>query len=112
MVLSQGDTSQAFGIIIEGRMEVYHKTMDGEDTVYRVLVAPDTFGIHSLFENTPRPTGIRALGPARVLVLDRIGFLRKVHDHPQMAFQVLKAVSLRINRISEEIKHNISTRDG
>ena len=73
-------------------------------TVHRVLSAPDMFGIHSLLETLPRPTGIRALGTARILLLDRVGFLRTVHEQPQMAFQVLKKVSLIIKRLSDELK--------
>ncbi len=104
VVLIQGETSQAFGIILKGQVEVYHKSVDGEDSVYRVLKAPETFGVHSLLETIPRPSGIRALGTARVILLDRVGFLRTVHEHPQMAFQILKTVSLIIKRMSDELK--------
>ncbi|MBF0459869.1 MAG: cyclic nucleotide-binding domain-containing protein [Magnetococcales bacterium] len=104
VVLMQGDTSSSFGLLMRGQVEVYHKTVDGEDTVYRVLQAPDIFGIHSLMETMPRHSGIRALGTARILLLDRVGFLRTVHEHPQMAFQVLKKVSLIIKRLSDELK--------
>ncbi|HLA39941.1 MAG TPA: hypothetical protein VJ417_08090, partial [Candidatus Glassbacteria bacterium] len=46
---------------------------------------------------------VRALGKARILTIDKRGFLMRVHEDPSIAFQVLKQMSERIQKLDEEV---------
>ena len=88
VIIPQGCQSQALGFIVKGKVEVYHKTLDGDDTVVHVLSANDIFGIHSLFCGIPRPTGIRSKGESKIALMDMREYLSYTHDNTQMAFRI------------------------
>ncbi len=102
IILPQGFLGQAMGLVETGQVEIFSKTVDGEETVYRVLGANETFGVGSLFDNQARHTGVRALTKARVAVMDRRDLIRRTHNNPQLAFDVLRTVCQRIKEMGEE----------
>jgi len=63
----------------------------------------DVFGEMSLFTGEPRSATVRALGEARVLTVDRRGFLRRVHEDPSLAFRVLQKLSERVAQLDAEV---------
>ncbi|NGZ28339.1 MAG: cyclic nucleotide-binding domain-containing protein [Magnetococcales bacterium] len=108
VILPQGYVLPALGVVKKGEVEVYQKTVDGEECILAVLRPLECFGIHSLFEEMPRPSGIRACGGVEVLLLDKIEFLRCIHQDPELAFIILQQASQRINRLSVELKDKSS----
>ncbi len=104
VILPQGSNQQAMGFVIDGEVEVYQKTLDGEETILDVLGPNDSFGVHSLFEEIPRPSGIRARGRARVALMGAREYIRLTHETPHLTFQILKSISRRLKELSEELK--------
>lgn len=103
VIVPQGHTNQAIGLVETGQVEVFQKTADGEDSVFITLKKNDTFGIGSLFDNHERQTGVRAVNKALVTLMDRRDFIRRIHKDPQVAFNVLKSLCHRIKEMSEEL---------
>jgi len=103
VVVPQGSVGQIMGLVEKGHVEVFQKTVDGDETVYRVLESGETFGVDSLFRDEPRRTGIRALGKARVAIMDRRDFIRRTQETPQLAFTVLQSVCLRISEMDKKM---------
>ena len=63
----------------------------------------DVFGEMSLFTGAPRSATVRAKGSARVLTIDKRGFLKRVHEDPSLAFSILYKMSTRIHELSQEV---------
>jgi len=103
IILPQGFVGQAMGLVEDGQVEVFFKTEEGDETICRVLGSNEMFGVDSLFENKPRRTGIRALGKAKVALMDRRNFIRYTHREPQLAFNVLQSVCYRIKKMGEKL---------
>lgn len=104
IIVPQGSDRQVMGLVGAGQVEVFRKTPDGDETVFGVLSKGDTFGTYSLFEAVPRPTGIRALGRARVALMDNREFIRYVHDNPELAFRMLTALSRRLQSLATDLR--------
>ncbi|MBF0610591.1 MAG: cyclic nucleotide-binding domain-containing protein [Magnetococcales bacterium] len=104
VILPQGYVLPALGVVQKGEVEVFQKTVDGEERILAVLAPQQCFGIHSLFEEAPRPSGVRACGPTEILLLDKIEFLRCIHQNPELAFVILQQASQRINQLTMELK--------
>jgi CRP-like cAMP-binding protein len=101
-VVRQGDTGACMYVIQEGRLEVVRE--DGATEVrVGVLDAGDFFGEMSLFEREARAATVRALGPVRVLTVDRKTLMRRVHEDPSLAFNLLRTMCQRIRRLDEEL---------
>lgn len=57
----------------------------------------------SLFDRQPRSATVRVKGGARLLTLEKEGFLRRVHEDPSLAFNILRTMSQRIRELSDEV---------
>ena len=104
IVLPQGNHAKVMGLVEAGRVEVFHKSEDGEETVYRVLGPNESFGVDTLFNNRPRHSGVRALGKATVSIMDRRDFIRYAQAEPMLACTILKTICRRISEIDEEMR--------
>lgn len=102
IILPQGSVLPVMGLIEAGRVEVFRKSEDGEETVFGILGPNESFGVDSLFNDRPRRTGVRALGKATVAIMDKRDFIRRAQSDPQLAYTVLKSVFQRIREIDKK----------
>ncbi|MCK4709791.1 MAG: cyclic nucleotide-binding domain-containing protein, partial [Gammaproteobacteria bacterium] len=110
IIVAQGFSGQAMGLIKEGQVEIFKKSADGEDTVLKTLKKNDMFGIGSLFGDDQRQTGVRAVNKVLVTLMDRRDFIRRIHKEPQVAFNVLESLCYRIKQMSEEVQDKKNVR--
>lgn len=102
VVVRQGDTGACMYVIQEGTLEVVRE--DGTTEVrVGILDAGDFFGEMSLFERETRAATVRALGQVRVLTVDRKTLMRRVHEDPSLAFNLLRTMCQRIRRLDHEL---------
>jgi len=101
-ITKQGESGQCMYIVQEGCVEVLVEGREG-DIVLSRLETGDVFGEMALFTGEPRSASVRAQGSARVLTVDKRGFLRRVHEDPSLAFHILQRMSERIQALDEEV---------
>jgi CRP/FNR family cyclic AMP-dependent transcriptional regulator len=102
VVMREGDTGACMYVIEEGRVQVSVRRGD-EELPLRILGPGEIVGEMAIFENEPRSATVKALGTARILTIDRKGFLRRVHEDPSLAFRILQTMSHRIRDLTEEV---------
>lgn len=102
IVVRQGDVGDCMFVIQEGEVEVVNSDR-GRETRLTVLGAGEFFGEMALVDREVRSATVRALGPARILTVDKRTFLRRIQEDPSLAFNVLKAMSGRIRRLNAQI---------
>lgn len=100
-IIRQGEPGDCMYVIQSGRVEV---VLEGTNGTIRlsVLEAGDVFGEMALFTKESRSATVRALDQARVLTVDKKGFLKRVHQDPSLAFYILQKMSERIRKLNEE----------
>ncbi len=101
-VVRQGDEGNCMYVVQAGKLEVLREEHDGNVRV-AVMNAGDIFGEMSIFEREVRSATVRALGEARVLTVDKKTFLRRIQEDPPLAFNLVKLMSHRIRRLTEEV---------
>ena len=87
-------------VIQEGQVEVWLET---ERTQARLAVMGegDFFGEMALIEQEVRSATVRALGGVRVLSVDKVTFLRRIHEDPSLAYRIMQKMSRRIRELDD-----------
>ena len=101
-ICGQGAAGDCMFVIQAGRAQVL-RTEGDREVVVGELSAGDVFGEMAIFDRQPRSASVRAKGTARVLTLDKRSFMRRVHEDPSLAFEILQKMSLRIRSLDEAL---------
>jgi CRP-like cAMP-binding protein len=102
VIIRQGDVGDCMYVIQEGHVEVVIER-DSEEVHLAVRGEGDFFGEMAIFDREVRSATIRALGPVRVLTVDRRNFLRRIQADPSLAFHVVETLSLRVRELDNEV---------
>ncbi|MBI2773135.1 MAG: FAD-dependent oxidoreductase [Chloroflexi bacterium] len=73
-VVRQGDVSDAFYIVVRGRLGVFKREDDGNERQVNTLGTGEFFGEIGLLAQAPRVASVRALEPSELLRLDQDAF--------------------------------------
>jgi CRP-like cAMP-binding protein len=103
VIVKQGDAGDCMFVIQSGKVEVV-RDENGTEIRLTVLGSGDIFGEMALFEKESRSATVRAVGEARVLTVDKRTFLRRVHEDPSLAYQILKMMSRRIRALNARLQ--------
>ena len=103
IIVRQGDSGDCMFVIQGGKVEVVREE-NGIESRLTELGNGDIFGEMALFEKEPRSATVRALGEAKVLTVDKRTFLRRVHEDPSLAYQILKTMSQRIRALNSRLQ--------
>ena len=101
-VCRQGERGDALYVVQEGWVHVFRED-GGVETLLGRLGPGEIIGEIAVFDGQPRSATVRAAGAARVLRLDKRGFLRQIHDDPTLAWRILDQMSQTIRRLSSEL---------
>ena len=104
VIVRQGETGDCMFVIQKGEVEAIAEA-NGKELRLRKMGANEFFGEMALFEKEPRTATIRALGPARVLTIDKKNFLGGIHEDPSLAFRIIKTMSHRIRDLTDRLAH-------
>lgn len=101
-IVCQGDVGDCMYVIQEGQVEVV-KVTDDNEVPLMVLDTGEVFGEMAIVEREVRMATVRALGRARILTIDKKGFLRRIHEDPSLAYRVVQTMSRRIRDLSAQV---------
>lgn len=106
VLFTQGEKSPSMFVILEGRVEILHAEDEGDVPVRVAIMEKDNvFGTQALFDELRRTYTARALGDARVLTLDKAGFLKRVTEDPSLALRIIMKMSERVRELHSGIAH-------
>ncbi len=102
LIVRQGEMGDCMFVIQKGEVEAVAEA-DGRELRLRKMGVNDFFGEMALFENETRTATIRALGPTRVLTIDKKNLLRGIHEDPSLAFRMVETMSHRIRDLTDRL---------
>jgi CRP/FNR family transcriptional regulator, cyclic AMP receptor protein len=102
IICRQGEIGDCMFVVQAGQVDVIQGE-SGHEIVINNLRPGDIFGEMTIIDRQPRSATARAKGNARVLTLDKRSFLRRVHEDPSLAFQILKQMTQRIRKSEREV---------
>lgn len=90
----QGDESDFFVVIIEGRIEITKFTEKATPVSLASLTRGDTLGEMALFDQEKRSATATAMAPSIVLVLSRASFDLLIDQHPRCGTKLLRKLAI------------------
>jgi hypothetical protein len=102
VIIRQGEVGECMYVIQDGQVEVLAEK-DGLEVRLAVLGEGEYFGEMAVFEHEVRSATVRAMGPVRVLTVDKKTLLRRIHEDPSLAFRILQKMSQRIRDMNSEL---------
>jgi CRP/FNR family transcriptional regulator, cyclic AMP receptor protein len=104
----QGDKGNAMYLIESGRVRISIRDDDEHELTLAELAQGDFFGEMSIIDGRQRSADARVLEEARLAVLPRDDFLRFVRTKPDVALEMLSALTDRLRRTDELLRSRVS----
>ena len=101
-IVRQGELGDCMYVVQDGQVEVVIES-ENQPIQLNILGKDEFFGEMAIFEHEIRSATVRALGPARILTIDQKNLLRRIHEDPSLAYRLMKVMSNRVRRLSEEV---------
>jgi CRP/FNR family cyclic AMP-dependent transcriptional regulator len=96
MIFLQDDPGQALYLIEAGRVRIYVQDEHGQETSMIFYGVGDLFGELSVIDGLPRSASARAVEDTVVLVLNREQLRSHLRASPQLAYNFMQALSVRV----------------
>ncbi|HYE64849.1 MAG TPA: DUF1003 domain-containing protein [Pyrinomonadaceae bacterium] len=103
-----GDTGDAMFLIESGRVRISVKDTDGNDLTLAELAGGDFFGEMALLDGKPRSADATVIEDARLAILPRDDFITFVRNNPDVALEMLSAITNRLRRTDELLRQRVS----
>jgi NTE family protein len=100
-IYREGDTVNAFYIIISGRCRVFVHQLNKADRTLAYLHKGDYFGEVSLLTEKTHAANIEAINDSIVLEIAKNDFFELIHSIPAVSFQISRRLGLRIKKLYE-----------
>ena len=103
LIFSEGDPSDAFMVIVEGRVKVFKSTPAGKEIILEIFGAGDPLGAVAVYEGLPFMASAQTIEPSRVLRIDKAQFFRLLEADPQFVRGLLSGLTLRLAELTRRL---------
>ncbi len=104
----QGDKGDAMYLIESGRVRISIQDHDKQELTLAELAQGDFFGEMSIIDGRQRSADAHVVEDARLAVLSRDAFLSFVRTNPDVALEMLSALTDRLRRTDELLRSRVS----
>jgi CRP/FNR family cyclic AMP-dependent transcriptional regulator len=103
VIVSEGDDTDAFYVIVSGRVKVFVSDEDGKEAVLGTQGPGDYFG-EMVLDGGPRSASIVTLEPSRFAIVPRAKFREFLQAHPAFSVQLVEKLIRRTRALTENVK--------
>jgi uncharacterized membrane protein len=108
LLFHKGDSGDAMYLIESGRVRISLRDEDGKEVTLAELAQGDFFGEMALIDGRQRSADAIVFEDARFAVLSRQAFLSFVRSSPDVALEMLAALTNRLRRTDELLRGRVS----
>ena len=103
LIFAEGDPSDAFMVIVDGRVKVFKSTPAGKEIILEIFGAGDPLGAVAVYEGAPFFASAVAIEPAAVLSIEQHAFFRLLEDDPAMVRGLLSGLTIRLAELTRRL---------
>jgi CRP-like cAMP-binding protein len=109
VIFAQGQPGNALYIIIEGRVKLCRRALDGREGMFAVMGPSEMFGELSVFDPGPRTSTSVAITDVCVAPVGRDVLQAWIADRPLIAERLLRVLARRLRRTDNDLANWIMT---
>ena len=110
ILINEGDDSSSLYVIIEGEVKVFVNDEHGKEAILSIMGEGEYFGELALIDDSPRSASVMTIKPTKVMIITKADFKRCLKDYPELAFNLIRAMSKQIRALTDSVK-NLSLMD-
>ncbi|HET6977682.1 MAG TPA: DUF1003 domain-containing protein [Pyrinomonadaceae bacterium] len=107
-LFKQGDKGDAMYLIESGRVRISIRDDDDQELTLAELAQGDFFGEMSIIDGRQRSADAKVIEDAQFAILSRDAFLSFVRTNPDVALEMLSALTDRLRRTDELLRSRVS----
>ena len=104
VILSAGEQSSAFYLIISGRVKVIIGDEEGREVILALLGAGDYFGEMALLDDEPRSATVVTMEDCQLAVVSRQEFEQALSLRPDITTRIVLGLSKRLREANRKIE--------
>jgi CRP-like cAMP-binding protein len=104
MLFEQGEDAQAFYIVLEGWVKVFRPSLAGDEAVFGVFTAGETFGEAAMFIGGHYPAAAQVVEDSRLVAVHSRVFRDQLKKYPDLAFLMLGAMSRHLHSLVNQVE--------
>jgi uncharacterized membrane protein len=104
----QGDKGDAMYLIESGRVRISIRDAEEQEVILAELAQGDFFGEMSIIDGRQRSADAKVIEDAQFAILSREAFLSFVRTNPDVALEMLSALTDRLRRTDELLRSRVS----
>jgi len=104
MIFEQGEKASAFYIVLDGWVKVFRPSMSGDEAVFGVFAAGETFGEAAMFIGGHYPAAAQVVEDSRLISVHSKVFRDQLTKFPDLAFQMLGAMSRHLHSLVNQVE--------
>jgi CRP/FNR family transcriptional regulator, cyclic AMP receptor protein len=108
VLFNAGDAGDAMYLIEAGRVRIFIVDEDGNEVPLTELAQGDFFGEMAIVDGKPRSASAAVSEAARLAVLKRDDFISFIRRNPNVALEMVSAISQRLRRTDELLRQRAS----
>ena len=103
LIFAEGDPSDAFMVIVAGRVKVFKSTPAGKEIILEIFGAGDPLGAVAVYEGAPFFASALALEPVQILRIEQPAFFRLLEHDPAMVRGLLSGLTIRLAELTRRL---------
>lgn len=103
VIIERGDDANALYFIVDGQVKAYVADDSGKEIILNEQGRGAVVGELALLAEIPRTASVMTLEDSEFLVLSRRSFMQCLQDHPNIAFNLIKALARQVQSLTESV---------
>ncbi|KAA0235221.1 MAG: CRP-like cAMP-activated global transcriptional regulator [Acidimicrobiales bacterium] len=103
VIFSEGQDPYELYVVLDGRIAIANKSMDGRESMVALMERGDLFGEMGLFDGQGRSAEARALEPSDVIVIPYIPLRELYEARPDLLWKVVELLSRRLRTMDSAL---------
>jgi len=103
LIFSEGEPSDAFITIVQGRVKVFKSTPAGKEIILEIFGGGDPLGAVAVYESMPFPASALTLEPTQILRIEQAAFFRLLESEPAIVRGLLSGLTLRLAELTRRL---------
>jgi CRP/FNR family transcriptional regulator, cyclic AMP receptor protein len=107
VLFKEGDEPDELYVVIDGRIAIANKSVDGRESVVALMERGDLFGEMGMLDGLPRSAEARALEPSTVLAVPYEPVKALLEANPERLWNVVRLLAGRLRNMDEALADSV-----